>query len=171
VHLVDVPTQRVVATTALGGPRLGNESGWVQAAGPIPGTAAIAVLLDDGRLLRVDPLGRTATPLISLGPGNEQVVNGAAFSTAGRAVVALAANGRDRGSGQGSSLVVVDLVAGTVLNRFSQPVVGEGIAMTPDGTRAFLRPTLDGDVVSVDLATGQTRPVRKMHGRPVMRQA
>jgi DNA-binding beta-propeller fold protein YncE len=155
VRLVDAAAHKVVGTTALGQPRARNLPGWVVAADVIPESATLAVVLDNARVVRVDPARQTVTPIAELAADDSQVVPayGAAFSPSGRAVVALAKDGDERSTGAGSTLVVVDISSGKVLDRFAQPVY-LGIALSPDGKRAFVRaPGRSGHLQAIDLAT------------------
>lgn len=162
VRLVDVGAQRVVATTPLGGSRAFNRPGWGVGTTRLPGTATLAVVLDDARLLHVDPIQQTVTQIAELAPGSSQVVarGGVAFSPNGRAVVAIAANAADRAEAKASTLLAIDVTTGQILNRVAQASRFD-VDLSPDGRRAFV---VDGERrVVVDLTTGRTQPFTAGH--------
>lgn len=67
VRLVDPGTQRVAATVAVDAVPGTDRSGRIVAAGTIPGAQALALVLDDGQLVRLDLPGRRMAPIADLG--------------------------------------------------------------------------------------------------------
>jgi DNA-binding beta-propeller fold protein YncE len=164
VRLVDLKVHQVVGTTALGQPQARNLPGWAISIGAVPGTSTIAVLMDDGRLLRIDPARQAVSSVAELALGSGQVVPnlGVAWSLSGQVVVALSTDASERASGKASKLLVLDLASGRILDTLPVPsYFGAGyfgVGITPDGARAFVRgPNRDDRLYVVDLTTRQVK--------------
>jgi len=164
VRIVDLGSQEVVRTISLLPVPKSNRAGGALAAGTIPGSSALAVLLDDGQLLRLDPTRQSVSQVADLAPERGRVVpiGGAVFSQTGRAVIALSNSAADWSVGRASTLLVVDLVTGQVMSRLAQ-VSQYGISITPDGQRAFLRTQPLGELFALDLGTHRALPFGPAH--------
>lgn len=158
VRLIDLASRQVTGAIALSRPRAGNRSGWAVVAGVIPGTAALAVVLDNARLVRVDLAAGTASTRANFAAGDEQIVplKGATFTSDGRVVVALSRNTADRSRGLASTLLVADMVTGKTIDQFAQPTYA-GITTAPDGRRLLSR-IPEGGLNVIDLSKRRAEP-------------
>lgn len=159
VRIVDASAHRVVGTIVLDGAQGAQRTGRAVAAGAIPGAQALAVVLDDAQLLRVDLASQQVSQLADLAPGQWRAVpiDGAAFSPTGRAVIALSTDAEERALGRAGTLLVVDAATGRLVDRIAQ-ASQYGVRISADGQRAFLHGQPSGGLMAVDLSTHRVNP-------------
>jgi hypothetical protein len=132
--------------------------GFPIAAATIPGQDAVAVVQDHGGLLRVDLASQKVSLIANLVPNNGEfaTVTGAAFSSNGEAVVALATSNHDRSVGRAMTLLVVNTTSGRIQGRWLTPS-WYGIGVPPDGRSVYARGDR-GDLERLDLTSGAVKP-------------